>query len=425
MLTPPIALQSDAGPGKYPTVRRYFVCHPQCFALYLRESTHPLIRGVVACWPVAYDDLTAHRIIAMWTRLLPLLLVALLLLPTSAEALDPTPYLTAQVAPVGSPTFLRGTNRRIISFIRQCAPSVPGCPSSFDRSSLYYRLPPGITYVSHSSYAPLVPLTCSATAMPDGSQYFACTGGGLSGGMYNVGSLELTVKVANDAPLGTGRLVMGVDASPPDESSTLVECIDDQFPNYCAEMSIPIDVAPAADLFIDQVRHSPLVFQPDDSTSRIAIYIGNRGNAPTTGTHVQTHLPPGFQWNPATTYTSGFAMTCSKTGSWQTDGETVTCSGGALAVGYIDLFLGIRPRDTMEIPGPLPVVVAVNDAPGADPAVLLACAIDSSPAHCAWHEVPTWVACARGRDTGIFCDGFDVQVPIGVTAVPAQQDEPL
>lgn len=186
-------------------------------------------------------------------------------------------------------------------------------------------------------------------------------------------------------------------------------------------MQVLIDVAPAADLYFDQVRHSPLVFQPDDVNSRIAITFGNRGNLPTTGTHVQTHLPPGLQWNLAKTSTTGLAMSCSKTGSWQTDGETVTCSGGAHPVGYTDLYLGIRPRDTMEVPGPLPVLIAVSEGASVDPAVLLACAADSSPAHCAWREIPTWIPCARSRDSGIFCDGFDVQVPIGFQSL---KDEP-
>ena len=109
-------------------------------------------------------------------------------------------------------------------------------------------------------------------------------------------------------------------------------------------------------------------------------------------------------------------MTCSKAGSWQTDGETVTCSGGALAAAkYTDIILGIRPRGNMEIPGPLPVVAAVNDAASADSAVLLACTDDSSPAHCGWHEVTTWIACAYNRESGIFCDGFDVEVPAGLS----------
>ena len=361
----------------------------------------------------------------MLSRLLSGLLIALSVLPVPAGASEPTPYLSAETGIIGAPTFLRGTVRRIIGRIRMCSQAtVPGCPGSFARSSLYFQLPPGIHFVSFATGAPLTPVTCSTTAMPDGSERLTCTGGGLSaGGSYAVGQIDVTVAVASDAPLGPARMVLAVDDSLPAESATLAECIDDPLSNYCKALIIPIDVAPMADVFIDQVRHSPLVFQPDDMTSKVTVFVGNRGNAATTGTHVQTHLPPGFQWNLATTTISGFSMTCSKTGSWQADGETVTCSGGALAANtYFDVILGIRPRDSMEIPGPLPVLVAVSDGPSADPAILMACANDSSPAHCTWREVPTWVACARGRDSGIFCDGFDVQVPIGVTSlVPGKQ----
>lgn len=354
-------------------------------------------------------------IFAMFSRLFCGLLLALCIFPAAASASDPSPYLNAELRHIGGSTYLRGTTRTIDSIIRKCAQSVPGCPTSFPRSSLYFRLPLGIHYQSHYTYAPLFPVTCSVTAMPDDSEHLACTGGGLSTGIYTVGQLVLTVAIANDAPLGPGRIVLGVDDSLPAESGTLAECIGDSFPNYCAELTGTIDVAPAPDLYIDRVNHNPLVFQPDDMSSRVRVSIGNRGNAPTTGTHLQAHLPPGFQWQLATTTTGGFSMTCSKTGSWDTAGETVTCSGGALAANvYFEVALGIRPRDNMEVPGPLPVLASVNDGASASAAVLMACASDSSPAHCAWHEVATWIACARNRDSGIFCDSFDVQVPAGL-----------
>ena len=364
------------------------------------------------------------RIIAMSPRLSCGLLIALCVLPATVSASEPTPYLSAEMSNIGGSSYLRGTTRTVNTIIRKCAQTVPGCPTSFPRSSLYFRLPPGISYLSHYTYAPLVPVTCVATGMPDGGQHLACTGGGLSTGIYTVGQLVLTVAIAADAPLGPARFVMAVDDSLPEESGTLAECIDDQFPNYCTEITPTIEVAPAADLYIDQVNHSPLVFEPDVMTSRVTVYVGNRGNAPTTGTHMQAHLPPGLQWQLATTTTGGFAMTCSKTGSWNSAGETVTCSGGALAANsYFDIKLGIRPRDNMEVPGPLPVLAAVNQGAVADPAVLLACANDSSPAHCAWHEVPTWIACARTRDSGIFCDSFDVQVPVSAAAAVSRDIE--
>lgn len=343
-------------------------------------------------------------------------LVALFAMPRTAPASEPTPYLSAQLGFVAGSSYPRGTTRRVTTFIRKCAQSVPGCPNPFLRSGLYFRLPPGISYVSHTASVPLVPVTCTVTAMPDGGEQLACAGGGLQSGMYDVGHMELRVAVANDAPLGETRIVMAVDDSLPEESGTLAECLDDILPNYCAELNPVIEVAPAADLYFDVVNHSPLVFQPDEMTSVIRVFVRNRGNTATAGTHMQAHLPVGFQWQLATTSTGSFGMTCSKSGTWQGAGETVTCSGGALAANSgIDITLGIRPRDNMEVPGPLPVVIALNNGASADPAVLLACASDSSPAHCAWHEVRTWISCARGRDSGIFCDGFDVQAAAGIS----------
>lgn len=361
----------------------------------------------------------------MLPRLFCGLLVALFALPTTAAAAEPTPYLSMQAFVVGDTTFLRGTTRRISGIIQKCAQSVPGCPSNFPRSSLYYRLPPGVSYVSHYTYAPIFPATCTVTAMPDASEHVVCTGGGLGTGIYTSGQVELTVAVAGDAPLGSARLVMAVDDSLPEESGTLDECLEDTFPNYCDERMLTIGVSPAADLYVEYVNHTPEVFEPDDMTSVVRVGMFNRGNAPTTGTHLQVQLPPGFQWQLATTSTVAFAMTCSKTGKWNTVGETVSCSGGALAASSsADIILGIRPRDNMEVPGPLPVVIAVNDGAGADAAVLLACASDASPAYCAWHEVRTYIACARqhGAD-GIFCDGFEALTqPAEFLAIPAESE---
>src|SRR5690606_5207274 len=98
-------------------------------------------------------------------------------------ASEPSPYLNAEIVYSGSPTFLRGTTRSISGIIRKCAQSVPGCPISFARSGLYFRLLPGMHYVSHYSYAPLDPVSCTPTLMPDGSEHVVCTGGGLSTGI--------------------------------------------------------------------------------------------------------------------------------------------------------------------------------------------------------------------------------------------------
>lgn len=352
--------------------------------------------------------------------MLPRLLLGLLLiLPVVPLAAEPTPFLNAQLSLGSSGTanggvFLRGTNAFVHSEIHKCLQSVPGCPFSFDRSSLYYRLPPGISYVSHVASNPLAPVTCSVTTMPDTSEQVACTGGSVVGWSWAVnhrGSLRLNVTVANDAPLGSMRVVMAVDDSLPDQSATLAECLDDIFPNYCDEFTGVIDVAPAPDLHLVQMSHTPAVFQPDDISSRIELFVRNEGNAPSAGTHVQVSLPPGFQWQLASTTVIGLSMTCSASGTWN-DGQTVTCSGGPLAVpnaanpNTVTVRLGIRPRGSMEYPGPLPVVASVNDGASADPAVLLACAADPSPTHCAWHEVPTFVPCAYAYADGIFCDGF-------------------
>ena len=361
------------------------------------------------------------------------LLGLLLTIPVADVSAEPTSFLNALLSPGGSGTnnggvFLRGTEARIQSTIFKCVENTPGCPFNFDRNSLYYRLPPGITYVSHQASNPIAPVTCTTGAAPDGGQYVACTGGsvvGWSWAAYKQATLLLNVNVATDAPLGAARVVMAVDDSLPDQSATLAECLDDIFPNYCDEFTGSIDVAPAPDLHIVQMSHTPMVFQPDDTSARIELFVRNEGNAPSTGTHVQVSLPAGFQWQLANTTVIGLTMTCSASGTWN-DGQTVTCTGGPLAVpnsanaSTVTLRLGIRPRGSMEYPGPLPVVASVNDGTAADPAVLLACAADPSPAHCAWHEVPTWVPCAYAYADGIFCDGF--QPPDEVQVHPARLD---
>ncbi|THD14605.1 hypothetical protein B1808_02795 [Pseudofulvimonas gallinarii] len=373
--------------------------------------------------PAYLGGIAISRKKAMFRRLLSGLPI---LLPVAVAQAEPTPFLNAQLRPTTSGTnlagpFLRGTQAVIDSAIIKCTESVPGCPIATDRSSLYYRLPPGMTYVSHWAATPLAPATCTTAAAPDGGQHVACTGGGLTGWSWAINhqaQLRLTVAVAADAPLGPVRIVMAVDDNLPAQSITLDECLDDAFPNYCDVLDRDIEVAPAPGLRIDQMTASPAVFEPDDESARINIVFRNTGTAPTTGTHLQVSLPPGFQWQLATTGFTGLTMGCSAAGNWQT-GQVVTCSGGALPFptaanpNVVTARLGIRPRGSMEFPGPLPVVASLNDGAAADSGVLLACTQDPSPAHCAWLDVPTWIPCAYAHADGIYCDGFELPEATG------------
>src|SRR5690606_31135830 len=132
------------------------------------------------------------------------LFALLCLLPSLKAAAAPTPYLNANLASGGTvpgTVFLRGTQARIQAGISRCLNTVPGCPSSFARSSMYFLLPPGLTYDHHTASNPMNPATCSVTAAPGGGQYVACTGGAVTGGSYSSAQLLLYVNVAVDAPL--------------------------------------------------------------------------------------------------------------------------------------------------------------------------------------------------------------------------------
>jgi hypothetical protein len=346
----------------------------------------------------------------------PVLIALLCLLPSLKATAAPTPYLNAQLTSGGTvpgTVFLRGTQARIQAGISRCLNTVPGCPSSFARSSMYFLLPPGLTYDHHTASNPMNPATCTATAAPGGGQYVACTGGAVTGGSYSSAQLLLYVNVAVDAPLGAIRLVMAVDEDLPANSVTLAECLDDLFPNYCDDYTSSIGAAPAPVLLFQNPVFYPAVLEPDHPSS-IVLFARNNGNAPSTATHLQTSLPPGFQWLPANTSTVGPTLTCTAAGTWNT-GQTVTCSGAGLPAttsGTVQLTLGVRPRIGMETPGPLPVVASINEGASPDPAVLLACAADPSPQHCAWLDVPTHVPCAFGFADGIFCNGFDPLQPV-------------
>lgn len=391
----------------------------------MAHSAHPAFAGY---WHPAVCPRLRHRINldgpAMPCRLLLALALMISLPAVDVAAQPPTPYLTAEFNSGGTaPTydaFLRGTQARIIATIRKCLGSVPGCPFQFERSSLYFHLPPGLAYVSHLASTPLNPATCTTRAAPDGGQFVACTGGSVVGyqGSNWQAQLTLHVDVAADMALGPLRLVMAVDDNLPAQSLTLAECMDDIFPNYCDDFSSVVGVAPSPALIIEQTWHVPSVFEPDEAAS-IKLFARNTGNLAGTGTHLQINLPPGFQWLLANTSSVGPLMACTATGTWNA-GQTVTCSGTGLpatASGTVQLNLGIRPRGGMEHPGPLPVLASVNDGAAPLPAVLLACASDPSPAHCAWLEVPTFVPCAYAHADGIFCNGFEL--PQAVTVDPA------
>ena len=251
--------------------------------------------------------------------------------------------------------------------------------------------------------------------MPDDSQHVACVGSSLVGfswAVHHNGQITLRVSVDDDAPLGNTRFVMAIDDLLPENSATLTECLSDIVPDYCIALTANTIPAPEPELVISSFTHSPTVFVVDDTSSRIHATLRNIGTAATGSTHFKVSLPPGLQWQLASTTVTGLAMTCSSAGTFAV-GQTVTCSGGALAPvtagggNIVTVALGIRPRDVMEFPGPVPVVAALHDSD--DNAVLLACAADPSPAHCAWLDVPTWIPCAHVHGAeGVYCDGFEL-----------------
>jgi hypothetical protein len=361
--------------------------------------------------------------------MLPRILLTLLLVLPAIEgrAQQPNPYLNATLTIANTPpsqNLQRGTVGRIQANPSKCLGSVPGCPFNFDRTSLYFHLPAGLTYSHHTASSPLHPMTCTSAPVSGGASVVSCSGGSLAGyqGSNWHSQLLLYVNVAEDMPLGQTRLVMAVDDNLPQDSVTLAECLDDIYPNYCDDFTATVEVAPAPKVIIEAAWHHPTVFQPDTPSS-LVVFARNNGNLASTHTHIQVALPPGLQWQLATTSTVGPLMTCTASGAWAT-GQTVTCSGAGLPAttsGTVQLTLGIRPRAAMEYPGPLVAVGAVNDGPNPEPAVLSACALDPSPAHCMWHEIPTFVPCAYAYEDGVFCDGFDPLQPVFVH--PLREDD--
>ena len=70
-------------------------------------------------------------------------------MPAAGAPGEPSPFLYArglQGRSLGAPwgEFRRGTLADLIGDVSKCTETVPGCPFSLDRTSLYFRLPPGI-----------------------------------------------------------------------------------------------------------------------------------------------------------------------------------------------------------------------------------------------------------------------------------------
>lgn len=345
-------------------------------------------------------------------------LVLLLALAPVVAVADPSPFLTATIDGSMSGTnyggpFLRGTSAQITTRVQKC--TTASCPLALERTSLYYRLPPGLELISYTPFNP-VQAVCTAGPVEPGGQTIVCTGNGLSGnglGINHYSGVNLIVQVAPSAPLGTGRITMAVDDSLPGESGTLALCQQDASPSYCDTLDRGIAPGPEPDLHLFDESHAPGVFLAGAQDARVQVYFQNRGNAPTQATHLYIALPPGFEWRPADTSGLGLSLACTPSGS-VASGQVLTCSGGALqtptaANNHLGrLTLGITPRPTMEQPGPLPVVFALGDGNTTGENLLLGCTDNPEQNHCAWLWVPTGTACGnRIVAHGIHCDGFE------------------
>lgn len=348
------------------------------------------------------------------TALPACLFVLALLAPGAAAAIGTT--LSIELRPemsgtnMGGAQYHRGSEGRLAVRFRNCQPG-QSCPF-YDRTTVHVQLPPGLLYDRADSFAPAW-VQCTAAAPDAAGQRVTCSGAGLSGNgnALNASSgVDLWLLAAPDAPLGPATFTAAVDNRLPDDTATLVACLADPAPAWCARLTGAIVEPPLPALAFTVASHSParLTIGAD---GELQASFGNGGAAASAGLAVHVLLPVGFEWRPLNSAMWPAPAACSAQGSSAT-GLLVSCirTTGGLAAGANDglLRLGVVAGLATAAPGPLDVLFALDGGAVPDAAGrLLACAADPGRPDCLLYPVPTDYPCALQYADGIYCDGWE------------------
>lgn len=226
--------------------------------------------------------------------------------------------------------------------------------------------------------------------------------------MYDTqtGFISLRVNVANDVavpgPLFVHAAISNnVQAAPAD-------CIANPLQQGCARLQVPTRIPRVAVLVSDGISHSPQIYTLGQEQGPLVVGYRNIGEASSSSSYVYIRLPPQIEF--LGLYSSLPNATCTAQGSLAS-GQIVTCNSSGLGAAPFhlgSLSLRVFAHAGAASPGPLNVLVAVEQAPLANAAALLQnCAVNPAQSFCAVHAITTFFPCAlQFGAEGIFCDGL-------------------
>jgi hypothetical protein len=278
-------------------------------------------------------------------------------------------------------------------------------------TSVYLRLPPGLSYVSHQGFRPTF-VTCAAGAVEPAGQTITCTGAGLSGNPLSINKQSgviFTVAIAANAPLGPAPIYVGLDEQPPASSTTLAQCLLDTAPIWCDVMDLGIATPPVPEMVFEGGSFSGGGLAVGDETGTVTANFRNIGTAAATRTNIQIRLPRGTFWRPGGNASSPGAFNCTSSGTVD-PGFVLTCSSTAVlnpnAAGF--LRIGLNPGALAT--NPLEVLYSIDSMAAPAPNGLPDCSANPNQLRCLQLVVPLRTGCeGRPGNDWIYCNGYEAQ----------------
>ncbi len=302
--------------------------------------------------------------------------------------------------------FLRGSNGVVDVYMENC----PGLAcNNTATTSVYLRLPPGLSYVSHQGFRPTF-VTCSAGAVTPAGQTIACTGAGLSGNPLSINKTSgvvFTVAVASDAPLGPAPIYVGLDEQAPAGSTTLAQCLLDTAPIWCDVMDLGIATPPVPELVFEGGSFSGGGLAVGDETGTVTANFRNIGTAAAARTNIQVQLPRGTFWRSGGNGSAPGAFNCTSSGSVD-PGFILTCTSTTTLNPNASGFLRIGLNPGVTASNPLELLYSIDSLPAPAPNGLAECRADPTRLRCLQLIVPLRTGCeGRPGNDWIYCNGYE------------------